>query len=92
MFVQAGMLVLAYKFACRRGITDLLLYTYANLIRFYRGALFEDLKIVFDHPEWGNVHLMRLDIARVGERYTNASSPLGRLLAAGGSDLDLQVP
>src|SRR6185295_13253889 len=50
-FLQIGMLKLAYLFALKRGITDLVMYTYPKLCNFYRRALFNQLGRSFRHPE-----------------------------------------
>jgi len=79
-FIQFGMLKLAYAFACKQGITDFVMYTYPELIDFYRGALFELVDVTFMHPDWGEVHVMRLDLLSLKERHSGSATPLGRIL------------
>ena len=61
-FIHVGLLRLAIDFGHQRGFTDYFLYTYPSLIRFYRGALFECVGDPFEHPDWGQISLMRLDL------------------------------
>ncbi len=81
-FIQIGLLKLAYAFAMKWDITDFLLYTYPRLIAFYRGALFETLAKTFEHPDWGVVHLMRLDLVGLEARCAQSRGGLARLLFA----------
>jgi hypothetical protein len=82
MFLQIGLFKLAYAFAEKRGITDLLLYTYPKLIAFYRGALFNLVNRTFEHPDWGTVHLMHLDLLGLEARCAQSRNRLARLLFA----------
>lgn len=82
MFMQIGMFKLAYAFAEKHGITDLFLYTYPNLIAFYRGGLFELVDRTFKHPDWGEVHLMHLDLVGLEARCAGSRDMLARLLFA----------
>ena len=86
LFVQAGILKLTYLFSRRRQITDLIMYTYPNLINFYRGALFSLVGISFAHPYWGDVHVMHLDLQRLHTRCTTNHSPLSNFLLAPAGD------
>jgi predicted GNAT family N-acyltransferase len=79
-FIQFGMLKLAYAFARKRGITDFVMYTYPELIDFYRRALFELVDVTFTHPDWGDVHVMRLDLLSLETRFSGSDTPLGRIL------------
>lgn len=62
--LQRGLLHLMVKAAHQESITDLFLYTYESLVRFYRVALFEDTGLFFRHADWGFVRLMRLRVSR----------------------------
>lgn len=71
----------AYNFACERQITDYLLYTYDNLIPFYTWAQFRALKR-FDHPDWGSVTLMHLDVVALSFAHPSTLNPLARRIVA----------
>lgn len=63
LFVQLGMLKLVYLAAKSMGITDLFMYTFEWLLRFYRGAFFRDLGISFFHTGYQKqMCIMHLDI------------------------------
>lgn len=81
-FLQVGIFRLAYAFAQRRAITDFVLYTYPNLIAFYRGGLFELVDGTFKHPDWGDVHLMHLDLNGLEARCARSRRGLARRLFA----------
>jgi len=51
------------EYAKSNGVTDLLLYTYDNLVNFYRLGGFDDTRIMFHHRYWGDVRLMRRRIS-----------------------------
>lgn len=80
MFLPFGVLKLIHAFATKNGITDLLLYTYPHLRNFYRSAFFREVGGTIDHPDWGRIHLMHLDLIDLAERYREADQPLARLL------------
>jgi len=80
-FIQIGMLKLAYVFAQKQGITDFVLFTFPHLLAFYRGALFEPRQ-AFEHPEWGPVHVMHLDLLGLEARCATSRRSLARLLFA----------
>lgn len=82
-FLQIGLLKLAHTFAVRRGITDFFLYTYPNLINFYRGSFFDLLDVTFDHPDWGAVHLMRMNVTELPHRCAGSRTSLAKLLLNG---------
>lgn len=63
IFIHRGLLRLVLGYASDRQITDLLLYAYSNLQRFYRAARFDDTGVGVTHPDWGPVHLMRRHLA-----------------------------
>lgn len=81
-FIPLGMLKLACAFARKRGFTDFVMYTYPNLIAFYRGASFRRLGVTFEHPDWGTVHLMHLDLIDLEARCADSRASMARLLFA----------
>lgn len=85
-FLLMGMLKLAHAYAERRSISDFFLYTYPNLIKFYRGAFFDLLGVTVPHPDWGEVHLMRMDVLALERRCATSRSAVARLL------LDREMP
>lgn len=56
--IHEGMRRLLAEYVSTAGISDLLLYTYRNLMGYYRGLGFRDTGITFAHPAWGSVSLM----------------------------------
>ena len=83
------MLKLAYAFSWKQGFTDLVMYTFAHLVGFYRGALFEPLNLTFQHPGYGcEMHVMRLDLIAAERRRLNpADRGLQRLLSLDGFNI-----
>ncbi len=81
-FLQIGMLKLAHSFAERHAITDFFLYTYPNLIKFYRGSFFDLMDVSFEHPDWGPVHLMRMNVTELPYRCARSRSSLAKVLFA----------
>ena len=79
-FVPMGMFKLSYAFARQQGLTDLLTYAYRNLYHFYRGAFFEPMIRGFDHPTWGTVTVMRLDLDGLEARYRESKQPFAHFL------------
>lgn len=58
--IHVGMSRLIATHLVESRITDLFMYTYAPLVRYYRGLRFRDTGITFAHETWGNVHLMHM--------------------------------
>ncbi len=82
-FVQIGLLKLTYDFALKRGFTDLFMYTFTHLLKFYRGAFFKPLNISFHHSGYGcRMHLMHLDLIGLQDQHSKSKSSLARLLFA----------
>lgn len=79
--INFGMLKLAFALARKRSFSHYILYTYDNLLTFYRGAMFQPVG-VFRHPYWGQVHLMLLDFAELDKQDHNSLHPLLRRLLA----------
>lgn len=79
-FVHVGLLKLSVALSVSHGITDFFLYTYPNLIDFYRSALFELTSVTFPHSDWGQVHLMHADLSRMAERASKSPSGLAGLI------------
>jgi predicted GNAT family N-acyltransferase len=83
--ILMGILKLSLMFARKQSITDYFLYTYPNLVPFYRKAFFKTLNVTLNHPYWGCVELMRLDLVTL--RHRLASFPkLAEFLALRDSD------
>lgn len=82
-FMQMGILKLSHDFAISRGITDLFMYTFPHLLKFYRGIFFDSLGVSFEHPVWGTVHLMHQDVAALPENCRRSRSSLARALFTG---------
>jgi hypothetical protein len=80
MMLPLGMLKLACLYSTKHDISDLLLYTYPHLLRFYRGAFFRALDLTVEHPDWGRVHVMHLDLVALAQRYAASDTPLARFL------------
>ena len=57
--IHRSLAITMIEYAQSSGVTDLLLYTYANLVNFYRMGGFSDTHITFHHRFWGDVRLMR---------------------------------
>lgn len=60
--VLYGLLGLALRVARERGITDIYIYSFSHLLRFYRRAGFESLGITIYHKHWRTLYLMRLAV------------------------------
>jgi len=80
VFIPAGMFKLAYTFARTRGITDFVMYAYPQLIPFYRKAFYVSTNIVFEHPAWGAVYVMHLDLLEFERRHRLSDEPMARLV------------
>lgn len=79
-FLPMGMFKLAYAFARKHKLTDFLTYVYPNLYQFYRGAFFEPLVPAFEHPSWGTVCLMHLDLEGLEARHGRSREAFARFL------------
>jgi len=79
-FIPAGMLKLAYAFARKRHITDFVMYAYQELCPVYRKAFYVSRDITFEHPAWGQVYLMHLDLVEFERRYRLSDEPMARLV------------
>ena len=77
-----GMLKLAFAFASRMRITDLVMRTPVRAhCTFYRRAFFRRLEhLDFKHPVCGNVYVMHLDLLDLEERQTQLQDPVARFL------------
>jgi hypothetical protein len=76
------MLKLAYDFARKLGLTDLVLTALPQLYHLYRMGFFEPVGLTFEHTTWGKVHVMRLDLTRLEARRASQDTPMARLLFA----------
>jgi predicted GNAT family N-acyltransferase len=79
-FVSAGLLALAVRLARKHDITDLILSALPNLVNFYRVGFFDVLDLTYDHPVWGTLRVMRLDLLALQDRLSGSEKPLARLL------------
>lgn len=81
-FIQIGMLKLAHAFARKHGLTDFVTLALPHLRNLYRIAFFQPLGAPREHPMWGRVHPMRLDLVDLEARHSQSKQPLARLLFA----------
>ncbi|MBI4515141.1 MAG: GNAT family N-acetyltransferase [Deltaproteobacteria bacterium] len=83
-FLPLGMLKLAYAFARKNGITDLVMRTHIQQLRgFYTRALFRPLDhMSFVHPDWGRVYVMHLDLTDLEACHSHSREAIARFLAA----------
>jgi len=81
-FIQVGMLKLAHAFARKHGLTDFVTLALPHLRNLYRIAFFQPLGPPCEHPTWGRVYPMRLDLIDLETRYSRSQQPLARLLFA----------
>ena len=58
IYIHKGLLDSGVRWAHSQNITDLFMYTYERLLKFYTKAGFTDTHLVFRHQVWGEVHLM----------------------------------
>lgn len=63
-YLLSGFLEFAVEFARVHAITDYYLYTFANLIQFYRRAHFSSLGMTIYHKHWRTLHLMHMDVVK----------------------------
>lgn len=77
-----GMIKLAYTFARKHGITDLVMRTPVPALRvFYRRAYFRDLDhLNFEHPVCGKVCVMHLDLLCLERDQSQLEDPIARFL------------
>jgi len=75
-----ALLKLTYELCKKLQITDLVTYAYPNLVHFYRGAFFDPMIRAFDHPIWGEVSVMRLDLDSLEVRCRESMGPLAHFL------------
>lgn len=80
--VQLGMLKSALMFGRSIGVGEFVMYTYARLTNLYRAAYFEPVDLRFQHPIWGGVEVMRLNLIRLGTKCKGWQTPIGDLLGA----------
>lgn len=78
--VNAGLLALAVRFAQKHNVTDLILGALPRLVSLYRTGLFEAVNLAYEHPIWGEVKIMRLDLLTLPLRLKNSKQPFARLL------------
>jgi hypothetical protein len=59
------MLKLAFELARKMEISDYLMTAVTRYSGLYRFGGFRETGICFDHPEWGQVDLMRIDLSNM---------------------------
>jgi predicted GNAT family N-acyltransferase len=81
-FLPLGMLKLACAFARKHQITDFIMRTHVEHLReFYRRAFFRPVDdLAFEHPVWGRVYVMHLDLVDLEARCAPFREPIGRFL------------
>lgn len=79
-FVGLGILKLALLAANPLGITDFLLTALPKLRLLYKKAHFSYVGVAFQHPTWGHVDVMRLDIQKVIGELRASNLPSARIL------------
>jgi predicted GNAT family N-acyltransferase len=80
--ISIGLLKLIYLLAKSRGVTDLVMYTYEHLRKFYQRALFVDHGISFPHPTWGQVWFLRMDLIDIENRVQRSTGRLAEVIAS----------
>jgi len=76
-----GMLKLAFAFSQKCAFTDFVMYTFPDLVAFYRSALFHPLGLSFIHPGYQcRMHVMHLDLIDLKPRMSGSRSPMAQLL------------
>jgi hypothetical protein len=78
--VALNLFRLGYLVALRAGATDVVMYTYQHLRRFYRGGLFDDPGRAFTHPTWGLVWFLHADLLRFRSQASDRRSAFTRLI------------
>lgn len=92
-FLPLGMLKLAYVFAGKQGITDFLMRTHiTQLQRFYERGFFQLVEgLSFDHPDWGRVYVMHLDLLRFQTTHAASADPIARYLLTESAEITIEV-
>jgi len=77
-----GLLKLAFAFARKSGITDLVMRTPTPALRvFYRRAYFLEIeRLNFDHPVCGRVYVMHADLLSLEAHWSQLEDPIARFL------------
>lgn len=78
--IQAGMLKLTHAFARKHGLTDFVTLALPHLRNLYRVAFFQPLSPAFEHPMWGKVYPMHLDLSDLEARHAHSTEPMAQLL------------
>lgn len=76
------MLKLAYEFAQKQNITDFVMRTHIKqLQRFYERGFFRLVEgMDFNHPKWGPVYVMHLDLLDLKTRHAAGTDPIAQFL------------
>jgi hypothetical protein len=87
------MLKLAYLFAEKQGITDYVMRTHiAELQRFYERGFFRLVEgSTFDHPNWGQVYVMHLDLVDLRIRHAGSTDPIARYLLSESAEAAIEI-
>jgi predicted GNAT family N-acyltransferase len=80
--IQLGMFKLAHAFARKHGFSDFLTLALPHLQNLYRIASFRNIGLTFEHPTWGRVQPMRLDLVALEAQWSRSQQWMARLLFA----------
>ncbi|MFI5398729.1 MAG: GNAT family N-acyltransferase [Candidatus Binatia bacterium] len=78
--IHIGMLKLTVAFARKHRLTDFVTLGLPHLLNLYRVAFFRPLRTSCEHPIWGTVVPMRLDLLELEAWCLGSDEPLARLL------------
>jgi hypothetical protein len=78
--LQAHLMRMTYWFARQKNVSDIIMYSYANLVMYYRGLFFRHLEVNFVHPSWGTVVLMGLNIPSFTGRYRRSQNTIANFI------------
>ena len=81
-FLPLWMLKVSFTFARKRGITDFVMRTHLEeLRRFYERGFFRLVEeLGFNHPNWGLVYVMHLDLESIETHHRESKDPIARFL------------
>lgn len=81
-FLPLGMLKLSFEFAKKHHITDFVMRTHIEeLKRFYERGFFRVVDdLAFEHPKWGHVYVMHLNLQHVQAKHKESQDPIARFL------------
>jgi predicted GNAT family N-acyltransferase len=80
-FLPLEMFKLAYLYSKSVGITDLVMYTFPDLVAFYKRVFFRELCATFNHAGYQRrMHVMHLDLLALDDYQARSADPLFRWL------------